>query len=84
MLPGGRARSSESDMEINEQARRERERCVQVCRRRAALWRKTSMVRSMPDGARDEARGRANEATYLADLLDSGADVDIDTPASGP
>lgn len=68
-------------MEINEHARRERERCVQICRRRAALWRKTSAVRSMPAGARDEARGRANEAAYLADLLDSGADIGSETPA---
>jgi hypothetical protein len=71
-------------MDIDEHARQERKRCVQICRRRAALWQKTSMVRSMPDGAREEARARANEATYLADLLESGADVDSDTPASGP
>lgn len=62
-------------MEISEHALRERERCVRICRRRAELWRKTSTARTAPAGAREEARARANEATYLADLLASGADV---------
>ena len=55
--------------------RRERDRCVQICRRRAELWRKTSATRGVPSGAREEARARANEAAYLADLLDGGGDV---------
>jgi len=62
-------------MEIPEQVRRERERCVRICRRRAELWRNTSMRPSTPAGAREEARARANEAAYLADLLASGADI---------
>jgi hypothetical protein len=60
---------------IAEQVRAERERCVRICRRRAELWRKTSIARNGPAAAREEARARANEATYLADLIDSGGDV---------
>jgi hypothetical protein len=52
----------------------ERERCVTLCRRRAELWRATS-ERSPVVGAREEARARANEAAYLADLLASGVDL---------
>jgi hypothetical protein len=62
-------------METTEQTLRERERCVRICRRRAELWRKTSAARSGLAGAREEARARANEATYLADLLASGEDI---------
>lgn len=54
---------------------RERERCVAICRRRAALWRQTSAASSAIPAARHEAQARANEATYLADLLESGEDV---------
>jgi hypothetical protein len=46
---------------------RERDRCVQLCRKRAALWSNTTMA-SMPMG-REESRARANEASYLADLI---------------
>jgi len=47
----------------------ERERCAQLCKRRAFLWSKTTMA-SMPLG-REESRARANEASYLADLITS-------------
>lgn len=46
-----------------------------ICRRRAELWRKTITARSSIASAREEARARANEATYLADLLESGTDL---------
>jgi len=62
-------------MKTSEAALRERERCVRICQRRAALWRKTSAARSTLVAAREEARARANEAAYLADLLASGEDV---------
>ena len=52
----------------------ERERCVAICRRRAALWRNTSSAQSSIAAAREEAKARANEASYLADLLESGED----------
>jgi len=52
----------------------ERDRCVAICRRRAGLWRATG-DRSPIASAREEARARANEAAYLADLLESGADL---------
>jgi hypothetical protein len=61
-------------MGINE-VRQERERCVALCRRRAELWRKTSAARSSVASVREEARVRANEAAYLADLLASGSDL---------
>ena len=61
------------DMDAPDQVRRERERCVQICRRRAELWRKTA--HSGAFAAREEARARANEAAYLADLLATGEDV---------
>ncbi len=52
----------------------ERERCVAICRRRAELWRTTG-AGSKVASVREEARARANEAAYLADLLASGADL---------
>ena len=52
----------------------ERERCAAVCRRRAELWRKTA-AKSPFVAAREEARARANEAEYLADLIASGNDL---------
>ncbi|HEY0788836.1 MAG TPA: hypothetical protein VGE86_09325 [Thermoanaerobaculia bacterium] len=54
---------------------RERQRCAAICRRRAELWRRTSERPDAPAMLRDEARARANEAAYLADLLASGADL---------
>lgn len=62
-------------MTADEPVLRERERCVTICRRRAKLWRKTIAARSSIASAREEARARANEATYLADLLESGTDL---------
>ena len=52
---------------VNEWLYRERERCVAICKRRAALWSNTSMS-SSPLG-REESRARANEATYIADAI---------------
>jgi quinol monooxygenase YgiN len=52
----------------------ERERSVAICRRRAQLWSTTLAARSGIAAAQDEARARANEATYLADLIESGVD----------
>ena len=62
-------------MKPSQQTLDERARCVAICRRRAELWRKTSAARGTAAIAREEARARANEATYLADLLASGDDV---------
>jgi hypothetical protein len=56
---------------LDEAVAAERERCAAVCRERAAVWRRTTQARSDIPAARDEARARANEAGYLADLLDS-------------
>lgn len=47
----------------------ERQRCVDVCRGRAELWLRTS-ERGGPAPLREESRARANEARYLADLLE--------------
>jgi hypothetical protein len=63
-----------NDKHLKDQAQLERERCVAICRRRAELWRNTQLARSSSAIARDEARARANEAAYLADLLESGAE----------
>jgi len=62
-------------MGTEELVKRERERCVGICRRRAELWRATSATRSAIASVREEARARANEAAYLADLLASGVDL---------
>jgi hypothetical protein len=61
---------------------RERDRCVSICRHRAELWR-TTFARTPIAGAQEEARARANEATYLADLLESGVDPTQTAPVSG-
>lgn len=58
---------------------RERERCVAICRRRAEAWRKTAASRAPVAAARQEARARANEAEYLADLLETGSDLSSET-----
>lgn len=47
----------------------ERQRCLDVCRGRAELWLRTS-ERGGPTPLREESRARANEARYLADLLE--------------
>lgn len=44
----------------------ERTRCRSLCEQRAELWRNTEGGRSP---LAQEARSRANEATYIADLL---------------
>jgi hypothetical protein len=57
---------------------RERAKWVRICRERAALWRRTQMNVQGPPAAREEARARANEADFIADLIaagDAGADV---------
>jgi hypothetical protein len=56
---------------IEQGARQERERCMRDCRDRAELWRTTEQARSGSESARNEARSRANEADYLADLFES-------------
>jgi hypothetical protein len=75
-IPGElRSRVVDGIRSLIEQVRqRERERFVAVCQRRAELWRGTTASRSPVAIARDEARARANEALYLADLLQSGVD----------
>ena len=55
------------DGTINDMLYRERERCVAICKRRAALWSNTAMS-SSPLG-REESRARTNEATYIADAI---------------
>jgi hypothetical protein len=45
----------------------ERERCVAICKRRAALW-SNSALASSPQG-REESRARTNEASYIADAI---------------
>ena len=52
---------------INELLYREREKCVAICKRRAAMWSDTPMA-SSPLG-REESRARTNEATYIADAI---------------
>jgi len=52
---------------VNEMLYRERERCVAICKRRAALWSNTALA-SSPLG-REESRARTNEATYIADAI---------------
>ena len=60
---------------------RERERCAAVCRERAALWRRTPSASADLPSAREEARARANEASYLADLLELTLDGKTDDPS---
>jgi hypothetical protein len=59
--------SARIEAAVRELVGRERERCVQLCRKRATLWSNTPMA-SMPMG-REESRARANEASYLADAI---------------
>jgi hypothetical protein len=51
---------------ISKQVAAERARCRALCEHRAELWRNTKGAGSP---LAEEARFRANEATYLADLL---------------
>ena len=64
---------------MDEDVQHERDRCVSICRRRAEMWRRTA-ARNPVASSLEEARGRANEAAYLADLLESGADLFESTP----
>lgn len=57
---------------VDSQVRVERERCVLRCRERADLWRNTRAASAPVAYVREESRARANEATYLADLLLAG------------
>jgi hypothetical protein len=52
---------------VNDMLYRERERCVAICKRRAALWSNTALASSPP--GREESRARTNEATYIADAI---------------
>jgi hypothetical protein len=63
---------------VEEMRAEERGRCVDMCRHRAELWRKTTSAHSNLAPAREEARARANEATYLADLLATGREMPED------
>jgi hypothetical protein len=83
LLVGLLGKISEARMAVEEQVRLERERCVAICRRRAELWRTTSAARSSILSVREEARARANEAAYLADLIASGADLTELTTTDG-
>jgi hypothetical protein len=67
---------------MEEQIQFERARCVGICRSRAELWRRTAAKTSITS-AREEARARANEAAYLADLLASGTDLSELTVVNG-
>jgi hypothetical protein len=64
-----------STKEVEDAVQRERARCAELCRRRSQTWRSTSLATSAMPSARDEARARANEAAYLADLIESGEDA---------
>ena len=52
----------------------ERDRAVRTCRKRSEVWRTTTAANG-PAPAREEARARANEASYLADLLEAGDEL---------
>ena len=65
------------------ETQRERDRCVRLCRQRAELWHR-AIMRNPSAGALQEARGRANEAAYLADLLESGVDFAGDESGEEP
>jgi hypothetical protein len=51
---------------ISKKVAAERTRCRTVCEQRAELWRNTE---GGTTPLAEEARARANEATYIADLL---------------
>lgn len=52
---------------MSKQVLAERSRCRALCEQRAELWRNTNAGTSP---LAQEARSRANEATYIADLLE--------------
>jgi hypothetical protein len=49
--------------------RQEREACAALCTQRHVLWESTENRADLPELLRHEARFRANEAAYIADLL---------------
>ena len=51
---------------ISKQVAAERTRCRELCEQRAELWRNTEGAQSP---LAQEARSRANEAIYIADLM---------------
>jgi hypothetical protein len=53
----------------------ERTRCRTLCEQRAQLWRKTEGDSKSPLAR--EARSRANEATYMADLFDAVEELPV-------
>jgi len=55
---------------INQFRSRERERCLAICKKRAALWSNTTMATSSL--GREESRARSNEAIYIADAIEAG------------
>jgi len=66
---------------LQEQIQQERGRCATACRQRSELWRRTTASQVPASEGREEARARANEALYLADLLASGGDPGQAGPA---
>jgi hypothetical protein len=51
----------------------QRDACVSLCQRRHQLWEATADKPATPEGLREEARTRANEAAYLADAIATGS-----------
>jgi hypothetical protein len=52
---------------------REREKWMLACRARVAMWRHSADDERLPAQFREEARARANEAQFIADLIESGS-----------
>jgi hypothetical protein len=59
------------EIAIVEALRAQQRKHTQLCLARQALWEKTEALPETPDILRAEARGRANEAAYLADVIDT-------------
>lgn len=57
---------------ISKHVAAERTRCRALCERRAELWRNAENSRGL---LAEEARFRANEAIYIADLLHPGESI---------
>jgi hypothetical protein len=57
------------DETVNDMLYRERERCVAICKRRAALWSNSASASASSPSGREESRARTNEATYIADAI---------------
>ncbi len=55
--------------------RGERRACIAECARRAELWERTEQRQAAAPAPRREAQSRANEARYLADLLQTRGPV---------